>query len=154
MSDERGTVSTYENGVDLVVQWNIDFFTLPKVDGTTYFSPEFYFGGERWWLRIAPYGSSRYGSSDHVDLRLCKWPSGRSIKQCFSLSLKTAEGEKYKEKFVTKNFDDENRVHRFIKFISRSELSRRKPGLLKESVLTVVCTMKNTTSAGSTSKSL
>lgn len=100
-----------------------------------------------------PNGWSESGSSGHVDLDLWINFCSSSIRQAFSLSLKTVKGEKENEKYSTKLFDGWDHQE-FRRFIPRSELSRRRYELLPDGVLTVVCTMETTTSTGSASKSL
>lgn len=157
MSEEHiGEISKYPScGVDAIVEWRIDnFFYLSKKDGAYYYSPDISFGDQEWWLEIYPNGWSERDTSGHIDLCLWRRFLGPTIRQEFSLSFKTAKGEKYLEKQSTKVFEDGNRCHKFNRFIPRSELVSRRSELVPRGVLTLVCTMKNTTSAGSASKSL
>lgn len=148
-----GTISTDDRGVDLVVDWTIPHFFALESEGAGYRSPPFSFADEEWWLRIFPNGWSGRDSSGYLDLFLVKVSPGPSIRQFFSISLKTVKGNKYNEQHGTRNFDDDNSCHPFIRFIPRTELTTRRPELVPVDVLTVVCTMKGLTSAGSDSKS-
>lgn len=151
---ETGIISECKSGV-VVFEWMInDFFTLSEIDGAEYWSPYFYFGNVKWYLRIYPNGWRGRDSLGHVDLHLCKDYFSRSIKQSFSLSIKTACGEKYKKQYSMKDFRNGYDCYQFIRFIPRWELTNRKPELVPEGVLTVVCTMKISTSAGTDSKSV
>lgn len=148
-----GIISVSQRGVEWKIEWKIyNFFNLSKKEDACYYSPDFNFRGKTWYLRTWQNGSSLRESSGYVDLYLCKRSSNRSITQAFSLSLKTAKGEKYNEEHVTKVFGryGEYEINRFIE---REELSRRQSELVPDGVLTVVATMMNTTSAGSVSKS-
>lgn len=138
---DTGIISTYEHGVDLVVEWAIgDFFHLKDWDGTSFLSPEFSFGGKRWCLGIYPNGWSGYHSSGHVDLWL-NHCSMFGIRQTISLSLKTAEGDLYNEEHYTRDFDYIG-INTFYRFIPRAELIAKKSELVPNGVLTVVCIME------------
>lgn len=154
-----GKLSTSINGADVDVEWRIDSFSsLSEEPGSSlvlnYCSPNFSFSGEPWFLGIWPNGWSGTDSSGYVNLCLCKGFNNSSIKQEFSVSLKTVKGEKENEEHCTKVFDKGNRWHRFNRFIARSELLRRRSELMPHDVMTVVCIMKRTTSDESDSKFL
>lgn len=160
---EIGEISTLPSGMDTIVEWRIShFFSLDDKVGASYGSPHFPFGGETWYLRIRPNGSSTRVSSGHVDLELWREPftsfwrdfTGPHFRQAFSLSLKTVKGEKACEKHYIENFKGGYSHHEFNHFIQRSQLSKRRSELVPNGALTVVCTMKNMTSAGSDSESL
>lgn len=154
MGTPLGKLSSSPDGEDVIVEWTIpSFLSLSKKNGTYYWSPKFSFGGEEWYLRISPNGQTKRDSHNHVDLHLYKYSSGTSIRQSFSLSLKTVKGEKEYEKHGTKVFDGFGERHEFNCFISRSEISKRLSELLPGGDLTVVCKMKNTTPSRSASKS-
>lgn len=149
---KRGEISISGSGED--IEWRIaGFMSLSKKDGTWYYSPTFSFSGETWYLVISPNGWSKHDTFGHVDLYLFKNYSHRSIKQAFSLSLKTVKGKKYNEKHDAKEFEKWASYHGFVRYLPNLELSRRQIELVPNGVLTVVCTMKNTMSAGSSSKS-
>lgn len=150
--EEIGEISKTANGADNIIEWRIPyFFYLPKNDGAGYPSPNFTFSGEEWFLMIYPNGSSAFNSSEHVNLVLWKDSSSRCIRQEFSLSIKTLEGVKEFEEHHTEEFEGVD--YACNQFILRSELLRRQAKLVPEGVLTIVCTMRNT-SLGSASKSL
>lgn len=156
--EEIGTISISEIGVNLVVEWKIGkFSTLREHDAAFYHSPKFFFDGCEWFMWISPNGWKALGSSGYVDLSLHNGSGPKYslkntlVRQSFSLSLKTAKGKKCKKRHYTKDYYS-NRAHDFIRFISRSELSRRMSDLVPDDVLTVVCTMKRSAFAGSYSK--
>lgn len=158
-----GEISISPSGVDIDVLWRIDnFFHLSKNDGAVYLSPDFSYGGGKWYLEIYPNGRSRNDTYGHVDVRLWKkfpgffryhFSDSPPISQAFSLSLKTVKGEKVHEKHCTNDFCGMDGYHDCNRFIPRLELSRRRAELVPDGVLTVLCTMRNRTSAGSASKS-
>lgn len=153
MVGDIGEISICQSGEDVIAEWRIaNFFSLSERDSAWYCSPAFSFGGETWYLEMLPNGWSNCDSSGHVDLHLWNDSSDQLIRQEFSLSLKAVKGEKYNEEHCTKDFDDYDYSHELNLFVPRSELSRRQSELVPDGVLTVVCTMKNTTSAGSDSK--
>lgn len=93
MTKPLGMISTYASGVDVIVEWKIPgFWYLPKDNGAEFSSPDFSFGGHTWYLVIMPNGVRN--ASTYIDLRLWKHSSDHSIRQEFSLSLKTVKGEK------------------------------------------------------------
>lgn len=151
MTKPLGMISTYASGVDMIVEWKIPgFWYLPMKNGAEFSSPDFSFGGHTWYLVIMPNGIRN--ASAYIDMRLWKHSSDHSIKQAFSLSLKTVKGEKEYEGSGV--FERERLYHEFLSSIDRYSLSNRQSELTPKGVLTVICTMKNTTSVGSASKSL
>lgn len=149
---DTGIISTYEDGVNLVVQWAIgDFFHLEDWDGTCFLSPDFFFGGQKWRLGIYPNGWRGYHSSGYVDLWLRSYIFG--IRHSFTLALKTAEGDLYNTEHHTRDFDYIG-INKFYRFIPRAELKEKKSELVPNGVLTVVCIMERWTSALSDGKSL
>lgn len=152
MSVVRGEISINTNDAGVDVEWRIDnFFSLTETDGEWYSSPYFPFDGETWNLWIYPNGWSGSESQGHIDLDIVTLLSGPPIRLEFSLSLKTVKGEKDHAEHSTKLFEGLD-THTIRKFLSRSELLRRWSELVPSGVLTVVCTMKKSTSAESASK--
>lgn len=146
-----GEISTSQNGEE--VEWRIfDFFGLSENHRLGYSSPDFHVGGDRWNLVIFQNGQSEHDTYGHVDLELCKKSAASYVIQKFSLSLKTVKGEKENEKECSEMFYSWD-YHSILRFISRSELSRRRFELVPDGVLTVICTMKNWAYAESSSKS-
>lgn len=153
MSDEIGEISTSSNGAGLDIEWKIGgFFYLSTTGDAYYCSPVFSFDGQAWYLGIYPNGDSSRDSTGHINVYLIKYLTIASTRQAFSLSLKTAKGEKYREKHSTKVFERAGDFHEFHRFLPRSELTRRSSELVPQGVLTVVCTMKSI--VGIASKSL
>lgn len=147
-----GEISIFRSSVELIVEWRIaGFLSLQQKDHESYSSPDFSFGEQTWNLEIYPNGKRGRWQKGKVILRLWK-NSGPNIKQAFSISLKTYAGEKYNESDYVKDF---YACYKYIELelISKFELSLRSFELITRGVLSVVCSMKNT-SAGNKSKSL
>lgn len=143
-----GEIFISANDVDVVIEWRIPS-SPPSGHCSGFSSPDFSFGGHTWYLHI-PYGwSQTYG---FCDLLLWKDSSSSSVRQAFSLSLKTMTGEIENERHCSKLFGESypENYHESLQFFQGSVFCRMRP----DDVLTVVCTMKNTTSAGSASKSV
>ena len=132
-------------------EWKIEIFSNLEKEGICYYSPEFSFANESWFLGIDPNGDSYNDSSGYINLYLYRKSSGSPIKLKFSVSLKTVNGMKFQERHCAETFEQWN--HRqFLRFISISELEERKVGLLPSDVLTVVCTMQHSALTENTSK--
>lgn len=145
----------YPCGADVIVEWRIpNFSSLFDKGGVLYYTPKFYFGGGTWHLGIEPNGFGYTHGSGHMDVRLQNYTACSSIRQSFSLSLKTVNGEKEREEQCTKLFVGFLSFHKIHWFIPRLELSRRQSELMPDGVLTVVCAMNNMISSGNASKSL
>lgn len=149
-----GKVNLSGNGVD--VEWRIeDFFSFTDtLNG--YFSPDFSLGGQEWGIRIYPNGGWSGGKpTGYTDLIFIRRFTGRAIMQHISLSIKTVTGEKDHEHFekLFEGWGTRGLGQKFLRFVSRSELLSRRSELVPNGVLTIVCSMKQTESAGSASKS-
>lgn len=155
MSENIGEISLSSSGVDVIIEWRIPgFFSLLTDDGEYYTSPDFSLNGHTWYLGIYPNGRSGLGTSGYVDLHIYKYSSLHPIKQAFSLSLKSAKEEKKYEEHGTEDYTEWFKYHEFYRFIKRSELTQRRSELMPDGVLTIVCTLKNATYAGSNTKSV
>ena len=149
---EIGEVSVNPEGNKCDVEWKMDFVNLSKKVGVYYWSPDFSFKGESWYLGIWPNGSKSKDSDGFVDLRLRIRTSGPPISCEFSFALKTVNGQKDLEKFCTGVFKKDT-LHGIYRFISRSELVRRKSEFMASGFLSVTCTIKILNYVESTSKS-
>lgn len=153
MPTEIGEISAYQNCMDVIINWKIsDFSNLPRIKHISYISPEFFVNTERWCLKIQPY--VYYQMINCVDLYLWKRASNSSITQAFSFALKNVFGEKRFEKCCTKLFTESEAIHGIRPFVSRSEITLSWENFMSNGYLIVVCTMKNSKTAESASKSL
>ena len=133
------------------IEWKIENFSNLEKDGICYYSPEFSYADESWFLGIDPNGDNYNDSFGYINLYLYRKSSGSPINLKFSLSIKSVNGMKNHERHCSGTFEQWNH-HQFLRFISISELQERKVGLLPSDVLTIVCTIQNSTSTENTSK--
>lgn len=151
---EVGTISAKgAKGLDLFFEWNIEnFLSLSVEDGSYYTSPEFELDGLSYRLVIYPNGWFGSDSVEYIDFFLFKESCGPPISVDFCIALKTLSAEKDSERHCTEVFEGVD-FYGFPRSISRSDLLRRESELMPSGIMTVICIMKSTTSAGSASKS-
>lgn len=137
------------------VEWIIpNFFSLSKEDSRYYDSCPFTFNGETWYLRIYPNGDEDEDSVGYVDIFLKRKSTGPSISVDFSLYLKSVNGKEIEKEQYSCIFGEKNDACGCCCFISRSRLLRKRFELVPFDELTVVCTLKYSSSVKDASKSI
>lgn len=122
-------------------QWRIpNFFSLAESDKPEN-SPTFSFAGELWYMSI-----SLTSFPGFITVWLSRYCSGPSIELQYTLSLRTSGGKKHNLVHYTHSFSGKREEQSFMNYTSRTELLKRQWELVPRKVLTVLCTIKHTTS--------
>ena len=146
---EIGEVSKILKEKECEVEWKVDLHSLLRRKDEYYLSPSFFFEGEFWWLAVWSRPDSSIDLSKdkedtlgYIDLCLYRKSSNPPTIIEFHFSLKTLNGWKILERHKTENFTDEKRSHCIHRFLSISELVKRKCEFENSGFVTFVCTLK------------
>ena len=134
------------------VEWKVNSDIVFKEKEVCVESPTFSFEGADWYLAVWPNGHVYSGFSGYIDLDLSRRTSGPPMEVEFCFSLKNLNGRKDLEIRETRNFQDNCWNHFTDRFISKSELERRRNEFENFGFLTFVCTLRRIDSTESESK--
>ena len=148
----EGEVKTISKDKECEVEWKVKSDIVFKKKELLVYSPSFSFEGGTWYLEMWPNGFEGRGTSGYIDLYLIRETSGPPMKVKFCFSLQNLNRRKDLERHKTEDFLCGNRYHIIDRFISKSELVRRRNEFENSGFLTFVYTVRRIDSTESESK--